>query len=184
MPRSRTATWSRTCPRRGSQSSTIPSAVAARFRTLADLPWPVWLDSAAQGVDSTGRFDILVADPYVTLRTRGTVTEIRARDGAASTSTRPPLELLREQLGERAVRRTWAAVLRRCRRLSRLRPRTKIRTDSGDRGRRHRHGRSRRRSLRLGRGRRPRAAAQLARRRGSRSAHVRRLAAAACARAG
>ena len=78
-------------------------AVAARFRTLADLPWPVWLDSAARGVDSSGRFDILVADPYVTLRTRGAVTEIRMRDGAASTSTRQPLELLREQLGERAL---------------------------------------------------------------------------------
>jgi para-aminobenzoate synthetase component 1 len=77
------------------------AAVAVRFRTLADLPWPVWLDSAARGVDSTGRYDILVADPYVTLRTRGAVTEIRTRDGAASTSTRPPLELLREQLGER-----------------------------------------------------------------------------------
>ena len=62
-------------------------AVAARFRALADLPWPVWLDSAARGVNSSGRFDVLVADPYVTLRTRGTVTEIRARDGAVSTST-------------------------------------------------------------------------------------------------
>jgi len=77
------------------------AAVAARFRTLADLPWPVWLDSAVRGVDSSGRFDILAADPYVTLRTRGAVTEIRARGDAASTSTRPPLELLREQLGER-----------------------------------------------------------------------------------
>ena len=79
-------------------------AVAARFRALADLPWPVWLDSAARGVDSSGRYDILVADPFVTLRTRGAVTEIRARDGAASTSTRPPLELLREQLGARTSR--------------------------------------------------------------------------------
>ncbi len=51
------------------------AAVAARFRTLADLPWPVWLDSAARGVDASGRFDILVADPYVTLRTRAGVTE-------------------------------------------------------------------------------------------------------------
>ena len=77
--------------------------VAARFRTLADLPWPVWLDSAARGVDPTGRFDILVADPFVTLRTHGAVTEVRARDGAVSTSTRPPLELLRERLGARTA---------------------------------------------------------------------------------
>jgi para-aminobenzoate synthetase component 1 len=79
-----------------------PTAVAPLFRTLADLPWPVWLDSAARGVDSSGRFDILVADPFVTLRTRGAITEIRARGGALSTSSRPPLELLREQLDERS----------------------------------------------------------------------------------
>jgi para-aminobenzoate synthetase component 1 len=80
-----------------------PAAVAERFRALADLPWPIWLDSAARGADSSGRFDVLVADPYVTLRTRGTVTEIRTRDGGLSTSTRPPLELLREQLGPRVA---------------------------------------------------------------------------------
>ncbi len=79
-----------------------PTAVAPLFRTLADLPWPVWLDSAARGVDSSGRFDILVADPYVMVRTRGAVTQIRTRDGEVHTSTKPPLELLREQLGERA----------------------------------------------------------------------------------
>jgi para-aminobenzoate synthetase component 1 len=80
-----------------------PTAVAPLFRTLADLPWPAWLDSAARGVDSSGRFDLLVADPYVTVRTRGAVTEIRARGGEVATSTRPPLELLREQLGERSL---------------------------------------------------------------------------------
>ena len=36
-----------------------------------------WLDSAA--ADSRDRFDILVADPYVTLRTRGATTRDRAR---------------------------------------------------------------------------------------------------------
>mgnify|MGYP003694562103 CR=1 FL=1 len=34
-----------------------------RFRTLAGLPWCMWLDSAA--ADEHERFDILVADPYV-----------------------------------------------------------------------------------------------------------------------
>jgi para-aminobenzoate synthetase component I len=80
-----------------------PAAVAPLFRTLADLPWSVWLDSAARGVDGSGRFDILVADPYVTVRTRGAVTEIHARNGEVDGSTRPPLELLRERLGERAA---------------------------------------------------------------------------------
>ena len=77
---------------------THSDAVARRFRTLAGLPSAVWLDSAAAG--PADRFDILVADPGVTLRTRGAETEIVARDGSVARSTRPPLELLREQLGD------------------------------------------------------------------------------------
>ncbi len=72
--------------------------VARRFRTIADLPWAAWLDSAA--ADSDERFDILVADPYVTLRTRGITTEIVTRAGAKSRSQRSPFELVREQLGD------------------------------------------------------------------------------------
>jgi para-aminobenzoate synthetase component 1 len=72
-------------------------SVARRFRTLARLPWAMWLDSAA--ADDHDRFDILVADPYVTLRTRGATTEIATRAGATRESQRPPLELVREQLG-------------------------------------------------------------------------------------
>lgn len=73
-------------------------SVAERFRTLADLPWPIWLDSAA----ATGgeRFDIVVADPYVTLRTRGPTTEIAGRAAPQRRSERPPLELVREALGD------------------------------------------------------------------------------------
>jgi para-aminobenzoate synthetase component 1 len=72
--------------------------VARRFRTLAELPWAAWLDSAA--ADSDERFDILVADPYVTLRTRGGTTEIATWGGATSHSQRSPFELVREQLGD------------------------------------------------------------------------------------
>jgi len=61
----------------------------------------MWLDSAA--ADEHERFDILVADPYVTLRTRGAVTEIAARGAAARESQRPPFELVREQLGDPGV---------------------------------------------------------------------------------
>ena len=61
----------------------------------------MWLDSAA--ADDQERFDILVADPYVTLRTRGAVTEIAARGAAARESQRPPFELVREQLGDPGV---------------------------------------------------------------------------------
>jgi para-aminobenzoate synthetase component I len=73
------------------------AAVAQRFRTIAELPWAAWLDSAA--ADSGERFDILVADPYITLRTCGDTTEIAARGAEPTLSRRPPLELLREQLG-------------------------------------------------------------------------------------
>ena len=58
----------------------------------------MWLDSAA--ADDHERFDILVADPYVTLRTRGAVTEVATRGEPARESQRPPFELLREQLGD------------------------------------------------------------------------------------
>jgi para-aminobenzoate synthetase component I len=75
--------------------------VARRFRTLAGLPWAAWLDSAT--ADAGGRFDILVADPYVTLQTRGETTEVVARGGATIRSQRPPLELVREHLGEIAA---------------------------------------------------------------------------------
>jgi para-aminobenzoate synthetase component 1 len=73
-------------------------SAARRFRVLSRLPWALWLDSAAD--DAQDRFDILVADPYVTLRTRGATTEIATRAGVTRRSQRPPLELVREQLGE------------------------------------------------------------------------------------
>jgi para-aminobenzoate synthetase component 1 len=72
--------------------------VARRFRTLAALPWATWLDSAA--ANAGDRFDILVADPYATLRTRGVTTEVATRDGASKRSQRSPFELVREQLGD------------------------------------------------------------------------------------
>ena len=75
-------------------------AVVRRFRALADLPWPVWLDSSARGGPS-GRYDVFAADPSVTLRTRGEITEIVSRDGAATTSPSSPFAVLRERLGER-----------------------------------------------------------------------------------
>jgi para-aminobenzoate synthetase component 1 len=73
-------------------------AVALKFRALADLPWPVWLDSSARG-GPDGRYDILAADPSVTLRTCGPITEIAARDGRVESSRESPFALLRERLG-------------------------------------------------------------------------------------
>ncbi len=74
-------------------------AVAFRFRALADLPWPVWLDSSARG-GAGGRYDVLAADPSVTLRTHGELTEIATRAGGMESSRESPFALLRAQLGE------------------------------------------------------------------------------------
>jgi para-aminobenzoate synthetase component 1 len=67
------------------------------FRNLLGLPWCVFLDSARGSFG--GRYDVIAADPFVTLTTRGEVTEIRSRRGTAS-SREDPLELLRRHLGE------------------------------------------------------------------------------------
>ena len=77
-------------------------SVSSRFRALADLPWPVWLDSAARG-GASGRYDIVAADPCVTLRTRGRMTEIATRGGATTSSPLSPFALLRQRLGERCA---------------------------------------------------------------------------------
>jgi para-aminobenzoate synthetase component 1 len=66
---------------------------------LEDLPWSIWLDSAVPGA-ADGRYSILAADPYVTLRTRGEVTTIARRDGASRIAREAPLELLELELGE------------------------------------------------------------------------------------
>src|SRR5690606_15941742 len=68
-----------------------------RFQSLLGRPWSVFLDSG-RGGSRAGRFDILTAEPYVTLTTRGNVTEIRSADSVFR-STRDPLDLLKEQLG-------------------------------------------------------------------------------------
>jgi para-aminobenzoate synthetase component 1 len=77
------------------------ASVAGRFRALTGLPWRMWLDSAA--ADARERFDILVADPCVTLCTHGAVTEIAKRGAAPRESRRSPFELVREELGELAA---------------------------------------------------------------------------------
>jgi para-aminobenzoate synthetase component 1 len=72
----------------------------SRFSALARRPWALFLDST-QDIEGSrrGRYDILAADPYLTLATRGAVTEIRDRDGL-SLSTEDPFELLRRSLGD------------------------------------------------------------------------------------
>ncbi|MCB1859531.1 MAG: aminodeoxychorismate synthase component I, partial [Gammaproteobacteria bacterium] len=68
------------------------------FEVVADLPWAMFLDSG-RPCTQQGRYDILVADPRLTLVTRGEETVI-CGEGASRRSYRSALELLREVLGE------------------------------------------------------------------------------------
>ena len=61
---------------------------------IRHLPWAAWLDSGG-----SGRFDILVADPVVTITTRGESTEIVDSSGSRSTPA-DPFALLRKELGD------------------------------------------------------------------------------------
>ena len=70
---------------------------------LADEPWLMLLDSGAHG-GARARYDIVVADPGVTLETRGQHTRIAARGGVVEESTADPFVLVRERLGEAAER--------------------------------------------------------------------------------
>ncbi len=67
---------------------------SAYFAAIRDLPWAGWLDSGGRG-----RFDILVAQPAVTLTTLGENTEVSDSTGVLN-SSEDPFELVRKQLGE------------------------------------------------------------------------------------
>ena len=63
------------------------------YQAIADLPWAVWLDSCGRD-----RYDILTANPVITLVTHGEQTEISDAAGK-HVSKASPFELLRTQLG-------------------------------------------------------------------------------------
>ncbi|WP_067561034.1 aminodeoxychorismate synthase component I [Halofilum ochraceum] len=71
---------------------------AAAFECIVDEPWPVLLDSGAHG-GARARFDILAADPSVTLETRGGETRLVRRDGSIMDSPADPFALVRAELG-------------------------------------------------------------------------------------
>src|SRR5688572_19794587 len=68
---------------------------AALFEAVADLPWAVFFDSGRHFLTQS-RYDIIAAEPYTTLVTRGKLTEIRGEGAALSRDD--PLELLRREL--------------------------------------------------------------------------------------
>ncbi len=68
------------------------------YAALRDLPWPVWLDSGYPG-SGGGRYDIIAADPHLTLVCKDGTTTIAAADGGVRVSQSDPLGLLRNAMG-------------------------------------------------------------------------------------
>jgi para-aminobenzoate synthetase component 1 len=68
---------------------------ACLFEAVADQPWAVWLDSGSHPLTQS-RYDIITAEPYMTLVTRGTMTEVRGAQNSLSPDD--PLLLLRRTL--------------------------------------------------------------------------------------
>ncbi len=70
---------------------------SAYFAAIRDLPLAAWLDSGGRG-----RFDILVAQPVVTLTTQGKQTEVHGSSGT-SLWRDDPFALIRSHLGDHLV---------------------------------------------------------------------------------
>jgi para-aminobenzoate synthetase component 1 len=68
----------------------------ALFEAVADRPWAVFLDSGRH-YPAQARYDILAAEPYMTLVTRGKMTEVRG--DINKLSREDPFTLLRQHLG-------------------------------------------------------------------------------------
>lgn len=66
------------------------------FACIAHRPWSMWLDSGRPG-SGYGRYDILVADPVITLTTRGELTEVIGPTSEISRAD--PFSLVRDYLG-------------------------------------------------------------------------------------
>ena len=69
---------------------------AALFEAVADRPWAVFLDSGCCH-PARARYDILAAEPYATVVTRGKMTEVRG--GINELSREDPFALLGRHLG-------------------------------------------------------------------------------------
>lgn len=78
----------------------------AWFSQLEHLPWAMLLSSATAD-HADARYDILTADPLITLTTRGESTEI-AQDGNLSHSSEDPMTLIEQALAQLPVVETQA----------------------------------------------------------------------------
>ena len=72
---------------------------AALFLPWAERRWAVFLDSGFPH-SRQGRYDIIAADPFATLVTRGPLTEIRSQ-GSITLSPEDPFSLVTQYLGEK-----------------------------------------------------------------------------------
>jgi len=73
-----------------------PDALEKLFTSVSHRPWAMLLHSGA-AEHSDNRFDIMVADPLITLTTRGELTQI-AQGEAVMESAADPLDLLQQTL--------------------------------------------------------------------------------------
>ena len=85
---------------------------ALLFERIAQQPWAMLLDSGQMLNPATGkpgsqygRYDIIVAEPFITLVTQGEVTTI-TQNGEATTSTQDPFLLLKNCLNQYKVAKT------------------------------------------------------------------------------
>ena len=70
---------------------------ASLFARIAHRPWAMYLDSG-RPASGFGRYDIMVADPVITLTTRGELTEVCGPTGS-EISRADPFGLVRDYLG-------------------------------------------------------------------------------------
>lgn len=71
------------------------------YAQLRELPWPVWLDSGFPE-SGGGRYDIIAADPYLTLTSKDGVAVSSPAGEIPGDPKGEPLALLRRLLGKRA----------------------------------------------------------------------------------
>ena len=75
------------------------------FELVRHLPWAVFLDST-KNTSQDNRYDIIAADPFLTLCTKGEKTVIEKRSGHKKTSELDPFHLLQLQLKSFPIQRT------------------------------------------------------------------------------
>ena len=76
---------------------------AEMFSHLADEDWSIFLDSAYPYID-LGRYDVIAARPYITLKTFADETEIVYSGGKREHSSEDPFSIVKSLLGDRETK--------------------------------------------------------------------------------